>query len=326
VIDLTGVVARVPPVALHPLTVQLGPGAFALLGGRADGPSIVLGVVAGRLPFRGGSARVLRFAPGDPRLRKSVAQVPLDVALPAPLRVGEALALAARIRGEPAREARIRLEPFGIAALADRAIHSLSREEARAVAFAEALTSTATILLLEEPLAAVDSRALGAIADSLRARARAGACVVVATGSTRDARTLADEVLTFERGHLLRRAPATDPLVLAGPRGANVRVVASDAKRLATALTAEDAIRHVAVEAGVLVAGGADVVSVAAAIARAALREKITLDVVRADLLREDELRSAIAGDTAGAYRAAYERALGPAPAARSGTHPEELA
>jgi ABC-type multidrug transport system ATPase subunit len=326
VIELTSVLARVPPVALHSLTVQLGAGAFALLGGRADGPSIVLGAVAGRLAFRGGSARVLGFPPGDPGVRKSIAHVPLEVALPAPLRVREALALASRIRGEPGREARVRLEPFGIDALAERTVHSLSREEARAVAFAEALTSTARVLLLEEPLAAVDSRALGAIADALRARARAGACVVVATGSTRDARTLADEVLTFERGHLLRRAPATDPLVLAGPRGANVRVVASDAKRLATALSAEDAVRTVAVEGGVLVAGGTDVVSVAAAIARAAWREKISLDLLRADLLREDELRSAIAGDTAGAYRAAYERALGPAPGVRSGTHPEELA
>jgi ABC-type multidrug transport system ATPase subunit len=325
-IELDAVVARVPPVALQPLTARLDPGAHALLGGRADGPAIVLAAVAGRIPFHGGRARVLGFAPGDSQVRRRVAYVPLDVALPAPFRVREALAAAAEIRGEPPRDARARLEPFGIAALADRAVQTLSRDEARAVALAEALTSTATVLLVEEPLAAVDPRALAAVADALRARARAGACVVVATGSTRDARMLGDDILTFERGALARRAPATDPLVLAGPRGASVRVLASDPKRLATALAAEDAVRTVAIEAGVLVAEGSDVVSLAAAIARAALREQIALDMLRPDLLRDDELRSAIAGDTAGAYRAAYERALGPAPAARSGTHPEELA
>ena len=325
-IELNGVLARVPPVALAALTARLEAGPHALLGGRADGPSIVLGVVSGRIALRGGSLRVLGFAPGDPRVRASVAYVPLDVALPSPLRVRETLAAAAQLRGEPARDARARLEPFGIDALADRPVQTLSRDEARAVAFAEALSSTATVLLVEEPLASVDPRALGAVADALRARARAGACVVIATGSTRDARTLADDVLTFQRGALVRRAPATDPLVLAGPRGASVRVLASDTKRLATALAAEDDVRTVAIEAGVLVAGGADVVRISAAIARAALREKIDLDLLRPDLLREDELRSAISGDTAGAYRAAYERALGPAPVARAAPHPEELA
>ena len=325
-IALEGLVARVPPVALAPLTARLERGIHALLGGKGDGPSIVLGVLAGRVAARGGSVRVLGSPVGDARVRASVAYVPLDAALPAPLRVREAIALAARIRGEPGREARARLEPFGIAALAERPVQTLSRDEARAVAFAEALTSTARILLVEEPLASIDARALGAVADGLRARAREGGCVVVATGSIRDARTLADEILTFERGNLVRRASATDPLVLAGPRGASVRVVAADAKRLATALAGEDAVRTVAIESGVLVAGGDDVVSIAAAIARAALREKIALDLLRPDLLREDELRSAISGDTAGAYRAAYERALGPAPVGRAATHPEELA
>jgi ABC-type multidrug transport system ATPase subunit len=326
VIALAGVVARVPPVALAPLTVELEAGSHALLGGKDDGPSIVLGVVAGRLRTRSGAARVLGLAAGDARIRPSVAYVPLDVALPEPLRVGEMLAVAARLRGEPAQDAVRRLEPFGLGALAERRVRTLSRDEARAVALVEALTSTAKVLLVEEPMASVDARALGAIAEALRARALAGACVLVATGSARDARALADDILTFDRGTMVRRAPASDPLVLAGPRGASVRVVASDTKRLATALAGEEAIRTVAIEAGVLVAGGADVASIAATVARAALREGIVLEMLRPDLLRADELRFAISGDTAGAYRAAYERALGPAPAKPSAPTAEEPA
>ncbi len=123
----------------------------------------------------------------------------------------------------------------------------------------------------------------------------------------------------------MRRAPASDPLVIAGPRGAVVRVLASDPKRLATALAAEDTVRTVTIEASLLVAGGADVVTIANAIARAALREGIAIDLLRPDLLREDELRAAISGDTAGAYRAAYERALGPVHAPTRVEHaPEE--
>jgi Cu-processing system ATP-binding protein len=314
VIELKSVVARVPPVALAPLTTHFDAGAHAILGGKEDGPSLLLRVIAGALRLRGGSVQVLGLHAGEPAARRSVAYVPLDVALPEPLRVDEALAAAARIRQEPSQEARARLEPFGLGALARRRVGSLARDEARAVAFAEALTSSARVLLLEEPLAWVDPRAVGYVAEALAARARGGACILVATGSLRDARALADDVLTFERGAMVRRAPASDPVVLAGPRGAIVRVLASDPKLLATALAAEDAVRTVTLDASLLVAGGADVASVASAIARAALREGVTIEMLRPDLLREDELRAAISGDTAGAYRAAYERALGSAP------------
>jgi ABC-type multidrug transport system ATPase subunit len=322
VIELEALVARVPPVALASLTARLEAGIHALLGGKDDGASVLLGVVAGRYPVRSGSARVLGFAAGDARVRPEVAYVPGDVALPEPLLVSEALAAAAEIRGEPAGRGTERLERFGIGALAARKVRTLSRDEARAVALAEALTSRAKVLLIEEPLASVDPRALGEVAEALRARARDGACILIATGSVRDARTLADDVLTFTRGEIVRRAPATDPLFMTGPRGASVRVVASDPKRLATALATEDAVHSVAVEEGVLVAGGTDVVSLAAAIARAAMAAEITLEMLRPELLRESELRPAIAGDAAGAYRAAYERALGPA--ARTAEIPSE--
>ena len=99
-IELQGVVARVPPVALGPITATFGAGIHALLGGKDDGPSVLLGVVAGRHELRGGGARVLGFGAGDARVRPSVAYVPVNVALPEPLRVHEALAIAAEIRGE----------------------------------------------------------------------------------------------------------------------------------------------------------------------------------------------------------------------------------
>ncbi len=168
------------------------------------------------------------------------------------------------------------------------------------------------MILIEEPLAGIDPRALGAVPDAIAERARAGACVLLATGSIRDARALADDVLTFERGAMVRRAPASDPVVLAGPRGAIVRVLASDPKLLATALLTEESVRTVSLDEGLLVVGGTDVVAVAGAIARAALAEGVALEMVRPDLLRDDELRAAIAGDVAGAYRAAYERAMAP--------------
>jgi len=311
VIDLHAAHTRTVPVAIAPLTVRFEAGTHALVGGTLDGVSLVLAICAGRLPLRSGVRRVLDARNDDPRVRASIAYVPLDASLPEPMRVDAVLRLAASIRGERLRDARGRLDSLGIGALATRAVRSLSREERRAVALAEAVTSEARLILVDEPLASIDPRAAAMACEALHARARAGACVVVATGSIRDARTLADDVLTFDRGVLVRRAPATDPLVLAGPRGASVRVVASDTKRLAASLAGEEAVRDVSFEADVLVARGADAVAIAAALARAATRSRVTIESLVPDLLHDDELKAAIAGDAAGAYRAAFERARG---------------
>jgi len=327
VIELVRAVARLPPLALAPLDAALGAGTHALLGGQGDGPALVLALLAGRARLRAGQARVLGAPVGDAPVRRSIAYVPLDAVLPEALRVEESLAAAAEIRREPARDPAVRLEALGLGALARRTGRSLSRLEARAVALAEALTSSARILLLEEPLASIDPRALGTAAALLRARARDGACVVVATGSARDARSIGDQVFTFEQGAVVRRAPATDPLILAGPRGAAVRLAASDPKRMAAAVAQESDVRDVTMEGDVVVVRGKDAVTLAAAAARVALREGIALDAVHTDLLRDDELRAAIAGDTAGAYRTAYERArLGGGPQTVGTGTPEGLA
>jgi ABC-type multidrug transport system ATPase subunit len=285
--------ARVRPVALGPLTATLEAGTHALVGGRLDGPSIVLALVAGHVNVRAGSVRVSGAAPDDSHVRRALAYVPLDAALPEPLRVDAALAMASRVRGERAKDPRSRLDVLGIASLATRAVRSLSREERRAVALAEALTCEAQVILVDEPLAALEPRAAAAACEALRARAAQGACVVVATASMREARTLADDVLTFARGALVRRAPASDPLVLAGPRGAAVRAVASDGARLAAALAEEAVVRDVSVVGGVVVARGSDAVVIAGAIARAAYRAEVTIESLVPDLLHDEELHAA---------------------------------
>jgi energy-coupling factor transporter ATP-binding protein EcfA2 len=199
--------------------------------------------------------------------------------------------MAAEIRGEAPKDAPSRLSVLGIAELATREVHSLSRQERRAVALAEAVTCEAHVILVDEPLAGMEPRAAAAAGDALRARAAEGACVVVATASMRDARTLADDLLTFDRGALARRAPASDPLVLAGPRGAAVRVVSSDAARLASALADERSVQGVSFSASVVVARGADAVAIAAAVARAASRADVIVESLVPDLLHDDELR-----------------------------------
>jgi energy-coupling factor transporter ATP-binding protein EcfA2 len=173
-------------------------------------------------------------------------------------------------------------------------VGSLSRAERRTVALAEAITSTAAVLLVEEPLALVDARATSRIAPQLVRRARDGACVVVATASMRDARDVSGHLLVFERGALLGRISARDPVLFTGAQGVTVRALTSSAASLA-AEVARDPALQVTHEGDLVVVRGSDLVALAATIQRAAAAVDAPLDALQPVLLDPTELRAAIA-------------------------------
>ncbi|MEO6420497.1 MAG: ATP-binding cassette domain-containing protein [Polyangiaceae bacterium] len=312
-IKLHGLTARDAPLAIAPLTIELGPGIHALLGTHADGVGLLLAVLAGAHAVRAGRVEALGLPLTSDAVRKEIGYVPLDLKLPDPWTVVETLRAADAIRGEPERDQVQRLAVLGLAPLASRRARTLSAEEARAVALAEALTSTKVrVLLLEEPFVKMDARAAAAFPAILRERARAGACVVISTASTREAAELADDHLTFDRGTLVKRAPSGERLALEGPDGARIRIVATpaDARLLVAALASEADVTAIATEAdGMIVVTGRDLLSLAAAVGKAIRHAKVDIEMLRPEPLPLDELRAATAGDVAGAYRAAFERA-----------------
>ena len=248
-IQLDGVAARQRPLVLASVSVTWEAGVHSILGTRADGGPLLCALVAGILRPRSGAIRVLRGSPYDAEIRKQIARVPLDAALPDALRVDESLAMAAAIRGEPERPAAERLARLGIESLATRRVGSLSRPEARAVALAEAVTSSRVrVLLVEEPYAAMDPRACARLGACLRTLGEEGRAVVVDTASARDAAELADDHLLLRAGTVLGRTESLDDLAFGPPEGARIRIVARD----------EDDGRVI----GIALAGDADVQSV----------------------------------------------------------------
>jgi ABC-type multidrug transport system ATPase subunit len=297
VIDAVALTARSAPVALAPLTITMGAGVHALLGRPEDGVALVLAAIAGRVHPRGGSVRVLGKPPA--LARASIAYVPRDARLPEALRVDEVLDIAAEIRGEgPRRNAAQRLDVLGIAPLATRRVASLTLAEARAVAMAEALTSRASVILLEEPYMALDPRAAGVLAVRLRERAKGGACVVVSTASVRDAADLADGQVIFDRGVVVRAflpdgtpvqaSSATEPLA---PRTTRLALAVSDVGRLLPLLSAEPAVSAIESDRESILITGTDATELAAAVGRAVLAADVELSWLRAEAPRLDDLR-----------------------------------
>jgi ABC-type multidrug transport system ATPase subunit len=314
IIELHAVTARRPPLALAPVTASIGAGVTALVGTKDDGVAFLLAVLAGREPAKKGKLAILG-APLSTATRAAIGYVPLDAVLPESLRVDEVLDLAARVRGEPVRDAVARLDILGVGALAKRRVRSLTPEEIRAVAAAEAISSTKTTLLLfDEPFAVMDPRASAAIGVELQRRAREGACVVFTTASTREAHELATSEIVFERGVVRRQGKPLDPVAIEGARGAAIRIVVSNAKAVLAALGEETDVTRVEASPHSVLVRGASAVELARAIARAVKRADVELESMRIEPLPLAPLRAAVGGDLAAEYKAAFDRAQRPPP------------
>ncbi|MFI7589334.1 ABC transporter ATP-binding protein [Spongisporangium articulatum] len=131
------------------------------------------------------------------------------------LTVRDNVAFAARAHGAGRAESRAAAEPWleatGTADLAGRRPHRLSGGQAQRVALARALSARPRMLLLDEPLAALDARTRLDVRDLLRRTLRsfAGPAVVV-THDPLDALVLADRLLVLEGGRVVQSGPPQD--------------------------------------------------------------------------------------------------------------------
>jgi len=311
-IRATNLVAKAAPIRVGPLTLRLGPGAYALIGRPADGVSLLLETFSGRRRPSSGKVEALGGAPGSKLSRVGIGYVAIDAPLPEALRVDEILALASRFRGEDVVAAESRLAKLGIEALVQRRASSLSLEERRAVAITEALTSTKTqLLLIDEPFLSMDGRATAGLTRLLRQRAASGACVVVATASTRDPLLLADEAFAFDRGAIVWRGNPADRVALVRGDAVSVRVTAGDVRALASTLARDERALRVTLEAGAIIVEGGALVDICAAIAASARTAHTDITSIVPDPAPLDGLFATLAE----AQRSTQERAQITAPA-----------
>jgi len=196
---------------------------LAVLGPNGAGKTTLLRALAGLQRIDRGTIRLggrvvdngLQRAPGvpavfEPPQQRQAGVVFQDYLLFAHLSVLENVAFGPRARGlADARErASAQLARLGIADLADRRPTNLSGGQAQRVALARALAINPQILLLDEPLAALDVQVRDAVRMELVATLRdfPGATVLV-THDPVDAFALADQVLVLEAGQVTQVGP-----------------------------------------------------------------------------------------------------------------------
>jgi len=303
-IAFEGVSALRKPLAVTGITLSLGPGVHSIVGAQRDGGPLLLALLGGAARPRAGRVRVLGGSPTQASVRKQVARLPLDTVLPDALRVGEALAVAAAIRREPARGASDRLSVLALESLETRPLRSLSRAEMRSVAFVEALTSSQVrVLLVEEPLVGIDARAVGRVPQALRARAQEGCTVILSTASLRDAGELADDHVFLRHGSVVGVTRSLETLVAFSQNGARLLVVTRDlasARALVAAVARENDVDGVDLDGISVRVHGRDILALAKAAGRAAASAQIDPVELRVQAPTLDEARAAAGTSVSG--------------------------
>ncbi|MDQ0674418.1 energy-coupling factor transporter ATP-binding protein EcfA2 [Pseudarthrobacter siccitolerans] len=131
-------------------------------------------------------------------------------------RVRDEISLALELRGMPSASTKARVqevsERIGVAALLDRNLTTLSAGEATLVAIAAAVVDHPALLLVDEPLADLDTTARARVIAVLHALARdAGVCVIVAEHRAEALVPAADSWWTINDGVLVPSAVPAAP-------------------------------------------------------------------------------------------------------------------
>jgi molybdate transport system ATP-binding protein len=204
-----------------PLTVELDFSVadgevLAVLGPNGAGKSTLLQVLAGLLPPVGqGTWDDVPAGVHVPAHERRLGMVFQDHLLFPHLSVADNVAFGLRTRGvrkaEARRAARDWLARVGIAELGDRRPGQLSGGQAQRAALARALVGDPALLLLDEPLSALDARTRLTVRAELRRHlAEYAGSTVLVTHDPVDAMALADRVVVVEEGRVVQAGTPAD--------------------------------------------------------------------------------------------------------------------
>jgi iron(III) transport system ATP-binding protein len=198
-------------VALKDINLDVGEKEFVcLLGPSGCGKTTLLRIVAGLLPFEGGNiilgGQALDSTPARDRnfgiVFQSYSLFPNMTALQ---NVGYGLKLRGMDAQAVSKQAKQFLEMVKMPHLAERYPHELSGGQQQRVAIARALAAEPALLLLDEPLSALDAR----VRTSMRAEIREmqqdlGIPTIMVTHDQEEALTMADRVVCMNQGEIVQ--------------------------------------------------------------------------------------------------------------------------
>ncbi|MFE1599220.1 ABC transporter ATP-binding protein [Methylobacterium sp. ID0610] len=203
--------------ALKPLTLTIAGGEMlALLGPSGCGKTTTLRIIAGfETPDTGqvliGGQDVTDLPPN----RRGLGMVFQNYSLFPHMSVGENVAYGLAMRGVPAAERRVRvrrmLDLVRLGQHEDRQIHQLSGGQQQRVALARSLVTNPSVLLLDEPLGALDKNLRERMQFELREiQRRLGITSIIVTHDQEEALTMSDRVAVMAEGRIVQVGAPTE--------------------------------------------------------------------------------------------------------------------
>ena len=200
--------------AVDGVDLSIAPGEFfAMLGPSGSGKTTCLRLIAGFEQPDAGHIEIFgETVEGLPPYRRAVNTVFQDYALFPHLSVGDNVAYGLRVRGvgraERDRLAREALAMVKLAGLEARRPAQLSGGQRQRVALARALVVRPKVLLLDEPLGALDLKLREEMQSELKSLQRAlGLSFVFVTHDQSEALSMADRVAVFNEGRIVQVGP-----------------------------------------------------------------------------------------------------------------------
>lgn len=197
--------------AVRDVSIELPTGqVLAVLGPSGCGKSTLLRAVAGLEPLRSGTiAWDGQGLAGVPTHRRGFALMFQDGQLFGHQNVGANVGYALRIQRRPRREVAVRvgelLELVGLSGYDDRMPGTLSGGERQRVALARALAVEPRLILLDEPLSALDKSLRERLADDLREiLTAANTTALLVTHDHEEAFAVADRMALMRGGRLIQ--------------------------------------------------------------------------------------------------------------------------
>jgi putative spermidine/putrescine transport system ATP-binding protein len=195
--------------AVAGIDLEVWPGEFfTLLGPSGSGKTTTLRMIAGFEEPSGGAIELAgRDVSGVPPYDRAVNTVFQDYALFPHMTVGDNVAYALRVggvaRAERARRRDEALAMVRLPAYGERKPGELSGGERQRVALARAIVNRPRVLLLDEPLGALDLKLREQMQSELKAiQGEVGITFVYVTHDQDEALTMSDRIAVFNRGRI----------------------------------------------------------------------------------------------------------------------------
>jgi spermidine/putrescine transport system ATP-binding protein len=201
-------------VALDGVSLNIAAGEFfCLLGPSGCGKTTTLNLIGGFIPLTSGELRIEGRRVDDlPPHKRNVNTVFQNYALFPHMSVKENVAFGLRMEGLPSAEIARRtdeyLELVGLIQYRDRYPGQLSGGQAQRVALARALAKRPAVLLLDEPLGALDLKLRKQMQVELaRIHRQVGTTFVFVTHDQEEALSMATQIAVMSGGHVRQVGP-----------------------------------------------------------------------------------------------------------------------